>query len=124
MIIDTQPVRAAAGAPTITTGLAADNNVAARKRARTGDALGLIIGVVVPPASAHGDIAGAVLLDQTAQRCDNRLEQALAVQGFKDAALIHGILLDIDVVVVRRNSGDHGKGFASRPNGASWSRST
>lgn len=46
--------------------------------------LGLIIGAVVPAASAHDNATGKDLLDQTAERCGNRLEKALVDQGFKD----------------------------------------
>ncbi|BDH07246.1 hypothetical protein HEK131_44730 [Streptomyces seoulensis] len=77
--------------------------------------LGLIIGVVVFAASAHDNAAGTALLDQAAERCGMRLEKALVDQGFKDAVLINGALLDIDVEVVRRNPADQGRGFVPQP---------
>ncbi|GAA2548091.1 hypothetical protein M2168_004884 [Streptomyces sp. CZ24] len=36
-------------------------------------------------------------------------------QGFKDEVVIYGVLLDIDVEVVRHNPQDQGKGFAPQP---------
>ncbi|OEJ62422.1 transposase [Streptomyces agglomeratus] len=115
VIIDTQSVRAAAGVPKTTTGLDANKKVSGRKRGLAVDVLGLIIGVVVLAASAHDNAAGTALLDQTAERCGMRLEKALVDQGFKDEVIIHGVLLDIDVEVVRRNPADHSKGFVPQP---------
>lgn len=115
MILDTPSVRAAAGVPRTTTGLDANKKVSGRKRGLAVDVLGLIIGVVVPAASAHDDAAGTALLDQAAERCGMRLEKALVDQGFKDEVLIHGALSDIDVAVVRRNPADRGEGFVLQP---------
>lgn len=97
VIIDTQSVRAAAGVPRTTTGLDANKKVSGRKRGLAVDVLGLIIGVVVPAASVHDNAAGTTLLDQAAERCGMRLENALVDQGFKDEVIIHGALMDIDV---------------------------
>lgn len=66
-------------------------------------------------ASAHDNTAGAALLDRAAERCGNRLEKAMVDQGFKDEVVIHGVLLDINVEVVRRNPEDQGKGFVPQP---------
>lgn len=110
-IIDTQSVRAAAGVPRATTGLDANKKLSGRKRGLAVDVLGLIIGLVVLAASAHDNAAGAALLDQAAERCGNRLEKALADQGFKDQVAIDGALLDIGVEVVRRSPDDQGQGF-------------
>lgn len=115
VIIDTQSVRAAAGVPKTTTGLDANKKVSGRKRGLAVDVLGLVIGVVVLAASAHDNAAGTALLDQAAERCGMRLEKALVDQGFKDEVVIHGVLLDIDVEVVRRNPEDQGKGFVPQP---------
>ncbi|MFF6946327.1 transposase [Streptomyces lavendulae] len=87
MIIDTQSVRAAAGAPRTTTGLDANKKVSGRKRGLAVDVLGLIIGVIVMAASAHDNAAGIALLDQAAERCGMRLEKALVDQGFKEAVI-------------------------------------
>ncbi|WSI68094.1 IS5 family transposase [Streptomyces sp. NBC_01336] len=111
VIIDTQSVRAAAGVPKTTTGLDVNKKVSGRKRGLAVDVLGLVIGVVVLPASAHDNAAGTALLDQAAERCGNRLEKVLVDQGFKDEVVIHGVLQDIDVEIVRRNPEDKGKGF-------------
>ncbi|WP_438696045.1 hypothetical protein [Streptomyces alkaliphilus] len=75
------------------------------------DVLGLIIGVVVVPASAHDHEAGIALLDQAAERCETCLEKVLVAQGFKDAVVIHGAMKDITVEVIRRNPDDEGRGF-------------
>ncbi|GAA2771491.1 IS5-like element ISSco3 family transposase [Streptomyces lavendulae subsp. grasserius] len=115
VIIDTQSVRAAAGVPRTTTGLDANKKVSGRKRGLAVDVLGLIIGVVVMAASAHDNAAGIALLDQAAERCGMRLEKALVDQGFKEAVIVHGALLDIGVEVVRRSSADQGKGFVPQP---------
>ncbi|MCA1222278.1 transposase [Streptomyces sp. 8L] len=64
MIIDTQSVRVAAGAPKETTGLDANKKTPGRKRGPAVDVMGLIIGVVVLAASAHDNEAGIALLDQ------------------------------------------------------------
>ncbi|QKW47667.1 IS5 family transposase [Streptomyces microflavus] len=115
VIIDTQSVRAEAGVPRTTTGLDANKKVSGRKRGLAVDVLGLIIGVVVTAASAHDNAAGTALLDQAAERCGMRLEKVLVDQGFKEAVIVHGALLDIDVEVVRRNPADQGKGFVPQP---------
>lgn len=115
VIIDTQSVRAAAGVPKTTTGLDVNKKVSGVKRGLAVDVLGLVIGVVVLPASAHDNAAGIALLDQAAEKCGNRLEKALVDQGFKDEVVIHGVLSDIDVEVVRRNPDDQGKGFVPQP---------
>lgn len=115
VVIDTQSVRAAAGVPKTTTGPDAHKKVPGRKRGLAVDTLGLIVGVVVLPASAHDNAAGIALLDQAAEQCGNRLEKALVDQGFKDEVVIHGVLLGIDVEVVRRNPDDAGKGFVPQP---------
>jgi transposase len=115
VVIDTQSVRAAAGAPKTTTGRDANKRTPGRKRGLAVDVLGLIIGVVILAASAHDNAAGTALLDQAAERCGNRLEKALVDQGFKDEVIIHGALLDITVEVVRRNPADQGKGFVPQP---------
>lgn len=115
VIIDTQSVRAAAGVPRTTTGLDANKKVSGRERGLAVDVLGLIIGVVVMAASAHDNAAGIALLDQAAERCGMRLEKALVDQGFKEAVIVHGALLDIGVEVVRRNPADQGKGFVRQP---------
>ncbi|WP_371572351.1 transposase [Streptomyces sp. NBC_01314] len=124
MIIDTQSVRAAAGVPKTMTGLDANKKVSGRKRGLAVDVLELIIGVVVPAASAHDNAAGTALLDLAAERCGMRLENALVDQGFKDEVLIRGALLDIDVDVVRRNADDRAKASSRSRKGGSWSRST
>ncbi|MFJ2154529.1 IS5 family transposase [Streptomyces microflavus] len=115
VIIDTQSVRAAAGVPRTTTGLDANKKASGRKRGLAVDVLGLIIGVVVTAASAHDNAAGTALLDQAAEGCGMRLEKVLVDQGFKEAVIVHGALLDIDVEVVRRNPADQGKGFVPQP---------
>ncbi|MGW7824670.1 IS5 family transposase [Streptomyces puniciscabiei] len=115
---DTQSVRAAAGVPNATTGLDTTKKVSGRKRGLAVDVLGLIIGVVVPAASAHDNAAGIALLDQAAERCGMRLEKALVDQGFKDEVLAHEALLDIDVEIVRRSPEDQGKGFV--PQSKRW----
>lgn len=79
------------------------------------DVLGLVIGVVVPAACAHDNAVGTALLDQAAERCGMRLEKALVDQGFKDEVVIHGVLSDIDVEVVRSNPDDQDKSFAPQP---------
>ncbi len=89
--------------------------VSGRKRGLAIDVLGLIIGVVVMAASAHDNAAGTALLDQAAERCGMRLEKVLFDQGFKEAVIVHGALLDINVEVVRRNPADQGKGFVPQP---------
>jgi transposase len=114
-VIDTQSVRAAAGVPRTTTGLDANKKVSGRKRGLAVDVLGLIIGVVVMAASAHDNAAGIALFGQAAERCGMRLEKALVDQGFKEAVIVHGALLGIDVEVVRRNPADQGKGFVPQP---------
>ncbi|MEU9028676.1 hypothetical protein AB0D46_14295 [Streptomyces sp. NPDC048383] len=58
-----------------------------------------------PPASPCSD--------QAAERCGMRLEKALVDQDFKEAVIIHGALLDIDVEVVRHNPADQGKSPAA-----------
>jgi transposase len=113
VVIDTQSLRAAAGVPKATTGLDAAKRTPGRKRGLAVDVMGLIIGVVVLPASAHENTAGIALLDQAARRCGNRLEKALVDQGFKDAVIIHGAVLGITVDVVKRNPED--KGFVPQP---------
>jgi transposase len=113
VVIDTQSLRAAAGVPKATTGLDAAKKTPGRKRGLAVDVTGLVIGVVVLPASAHENTAGIALLDQVAQRCGNRLEKVLVDQGFKDATVIHGLLLGITVDVVKRNPEDHG--FVPQP---------
>lgn len=115
VILDTQSVRAAAGVPKTTTGLDANKKVSGRKRGLAVDVLGLVIGVVVLAASVHDNAAGIALLDQATKRCGMCLEKALVDQGFKDEAIIHGALMDIDVEVVRRNPEDQGKGFIPQP---------
>ncbi|MFZ3555878.1 IS5 family transposase [Streptomyces sp. BH055] len=115
VVIDTQSVRVAAGVPKTTTGLDANKKTPGRKRGLAVDVLGLIIGVVVLPASAHDNEAGIALLDQAAERCGRRLEKALVDQGFKDTVIIHGTVNDITVKVVRRNPVDQGKGFVPQP---------
>ncbi len=115
VIIGTQSVRAAAGVPKTTTGLDAHKKVSGRKRGLAVDVMGLVIGVVVPAASAHDNAAGTALLDQAAERCGNRLEKALVDQGFKDEVLIHGALPDVGVEIVRRNRADQSKGFVPQP---------
>lgn len=115
VIIDTQSVHAAAGVPRTTTRLDANKKVSGRKRGLAVDVLGLIIGVVVTAASAHDNAAGTALLDQAAERCGMRLEKVLVDQGFKEAVIVHGALLDSDVEVVRRNPADQGKGFVPHP---------
>ncbi|MFD3875196.1 IS5 family transposase [Streptomyces sp. NPDC058623] len=115
VIIDTQSVRAAAGVPKTTMGLDVNKRVSGRKRGLAVDFLGLIIGVVVLPACAHDNAAGIALLDQAAETCGNRLEKALVDQGFKDEVVIHGVLNDIDVEIVRRNPDDKGRGFVPQP---------
>ncbi|AUY53777.1 IS5 family transposase [Streptomyces sp. CB01881] len=115
VIIDTRSVRAAAGVPKTTTGPDANKKVSGHKRGLAVDVMGLIIGVVVPAASAHDNAAGTVLPDQVAERCGMRLEKALVDQGLKDEVVIHGALPDIDVEVVRRNPADQGKGFVPQP---------
>jgi transposase len=111
VITDTQSVRAAAGVPKTTTGLDANKRTPGRKRGLAVDVLGLIIGVVVLAASAHDNAAGTVLFDLAAERCGNRLEKALADQGFKDEVIIHGALPDVTVEVVRRKPGRPGQGL-------------
>nr|WP_241003082.1 transposase [Streptomyces sp. CB01881] len=69
VIIDTRSVRAAAGVPKTTTGPDANKKVSGRKQGLAVDVMGLIIGVVVPAASAHDNAAGTVLPDQVAERC-------------------------------------------------------
>ncbi len=113
VVLDTQSLRAAAGVPRTTTGLDAAKRTPGRKRGLAVDVMGLIIGVVVLPASAHENTAGIALLDQAAERCGNRLEKALVDQGFKDAVIIHGAVLGITVDVVKRNPED--KGFVPQP---------
>jgi transposase len=113
VIIDTQSLRAAAGVPKATTGLDAAKKTPGRKRGLAVDVMGLIIGVVVLPASAHENTAGIALLDQAAERCGFRLEKALVDQGFKDAVIIHGAVLGITVEVLKRNPED--KGFVPQP---------
>ncbi|MFE7759278.1 transposase [Streptomyces sp. NPDC057418] len=113
VIIDTQSVRAAAGVPKTTTGLDVNKKASGVKRGLALDVLGLIIGVVVLPASAHDNAAGIALLDQAAEKYGNRLEKALVDQGFKDEVVIHGVLNDINVEIVRRNPADQGKGFGA-----------
>ena len=83
VIIDTQSVRVAAGVPKATTGLDANKKTPGHKRGLAVDIMGLIIGVVVLPASAYDNEAGIALLDQAAQRCGLRLEKVLVYQGFK-----------------------------------------
>jgi transposase len=90
VIIDTRSVRVAAGVPKETTGVDANKTTPGRKRGLAVDVLGLIIGVVVLPASAHDNEAGIALLDQAAERCGPRLDKALVDQGSKDAVIIHG----------------------------------
>ncbi|MFE0421862.1 transposase [Streptomyces sp. NPDC058953] len=114
MIFDTQFVRAAAGVPKTTTGLDADKKVSGIKRVLDVDVLGLI-GVAALAASTHDIAAGTALLDQAAERCDNRLEKVLMDQGFKDEVTVHGVLLDIDIEVVRCNPEDQDKGFVPQP---------
>ncbi|MBP2404179.1 transposase [Streptomyces syringium] len=114
MIVDTQSVRAAAGVPKTTTGLDADKKMSGIKRVLDVDVLGLI-GVAVLAASTHDIAAGTALLDQAAERCDNRLEKVLTDQGFKDEVTVHGVLLDSDIEVVRCNPEDQDKGFVPQP---------
>lgn len=116
MAMDTQTIKAAAGVPATTTGLDAGKKSPGRKRGRAVDVLGLIIGVVVPAASAPDNTAGVAPLDQIAERCGNRLEKVLVDQGFKDEVIIHGAALDITVEQVERNPDQ--KGFA--PQAKRW----
>ncbi|MFF1476649.1 transposase [Streptomyces sp. NPDC058301] len=115
VVIDTQPVRVAAGVPKATTGLDANKRTPGRKRGLAVDVLGLIIGVVVLAASAHDNAARRPQLDQTAELCGNCLEKVLVDQGFKDEVVIPGSMLDTTGDVVRRNPTDQGKGFVPQP---------
>lgn len=44
-----------------------------------------------------------------------RLEKALVDQGSEDEVIIRGVLMDVDVEVVRRNPENQGKAFIPQP---------
>ncbi|MFA3842605.1 transposase [Streptomyces aureus] len=99
VILDAQSVHVAV--PADATDRDAAKRVPGRKRCLAVDVLGLIISVVVLPASAHDNAAGIALLDGVAEQTDTA-EKALVGQGFKKTVVDHGAMLGIDVEIVER----------------------
>ncbi|MFF3015369.1 hypothetical protein [Streptomyces sp. NPDC057939] len=59
---------------------------------------------------------GSWSLDRGTDRCAGRLVgMSMFGCGREERVVIHGVLLDIDVEVVRRNPADQGKGFVPQP---------
>nr|WP_245594392.1 transposase [Actinospica robiniae] len=107
VVLDSQPVRAAAGVPKTTTGLDAAKKTPGRKRGLAVDVVGLIIAVVVMAASAHDNVIGAALLTRVAAE-NPSVSKAFVDAGFKDQVAIHGAMLGIDVETVSRLDGESG----------------
>jgi hypothetical protein len=82
VVLDSQSVRAAAGAPKSTTDLDAANKTPGRRRGLAVDVLGLIIAVVVVAASMHDSAIGTALLDKVAVSGHSRVSKALVDHGF------------------------------------------
>jgi hypothetical protein len=122
VVLDTQSVHAAAGAPAESTGRDAAKQVPGRKRGVALDVLGLVIAVVVLAASAHDNAVGITLLDKVAADTDT-VQKALADQGFKNTVVAHGESVGIDVEIVERNPGTRPASCRS-PSGGSWSAPT
>ncbi len=102
VVLDTQSVCAAAGVPAVSTGCDAAKKVPGRKRGLAVDVLGLVIAVVVAAASAHENAVGIALLDKVAADTDT-VQKALVDQGFKNAVVVHGQKVGIEVEIVERN---------------------
>lgn len=115
MVLDTQSVHVAAGAPAATTGHYPAKRVPGRNRGLAVDVLGLVIAVVVLAANTHDNAAGVVLLDQVAEHTGGTVRKALVDQGFKNQVVVHGAGLGIDVEIVARNP--QVKGFVPQPKG-------
>ncbi|WP_245985315.1 transposase [Streptomyces tateyamensis] len=114
MVLDTQSVHAAAGAPAATTGRDAAKRVPGRKRGIAVDVLGLVIAVVVLAASAHENAAGTALLDRVAEQADT-VRKFTVDQGFKNAVVARGASLGMDVEIVERNPADTARGSFPGP---------
>ena len=102
VVLDTQSVHAAAGVPAVSTGRDAAKKVPGRKRGLAVDVMGLVIAVVVAAASAHENAVGIALLDKVAADTDS-VQKALVDQGFKNAVVVHGEKVGIEVEIVERN---------------------
>jgi hypothetical protein len=113
VVLDTQSVHVAAGAPAATTGRDPAKRVPGRKRGLAVDVLGLVIAVVVLAANTHDNTAGIILLHQVAEHARDTVRKALVDQGFKNQVVLHGANLGIDVEIVERNPQD--KGFVPQP---------
>src|SRR3954451_22181128 len=100
--VDTQSIRAANHVPAATTGKDAGKKVPGRKRGLAVDALGLIIEVVVMAASATDNQIGVRLLDRVVEHTPT-VSKAWVDAGFKDDVAIHGALMGVDVVQVKRS---------------------
>jgi transposase len=101
IVLDTQSLRAANNVPAATTGKDAAKKVSGRKRGLAVDVLGLIIAVVVTAASATDNQVGTRLLDKVVEHTPT-VTKAWVDAGFKDDVAIHGALMGIDVVQVKR----------------------
>lgn len=77
MVLDTQSVHVAAGAPAATSGHDPAKRVPGRKRGLAVDVLGLVVAVVVLAASTHDNAAGIILLDQVAEHAGGTVRKAL-----------------------------------------------
>ncbi|MFE2912258.1 IS5 family transposase [Kitasatospora indigofera] len=113
VVLDTQSLHAAAGVPADTTRRDANKKVPGRKRGLAVDVLGLVIAVVVPPASVHDNAFGTALVDKVAAGTGGTVQKALVDQGFKRTVVDHGKQVGIDVEVVERNPVD--AGFVPQP---------
>lgn len=113
VVLDSQSVRAAAGAPKATTGLDAAKKTPGRRRGLAVDVIELIVAVVVVAASAHDDAIGAALPNKVSA---GTVRTALVDQGFKTSVVDHGRTLGIDVQIVARNPA--ATGFVPEP--ARW----
>ncbi|MEC4021088.1 transposase, partial [Streptomyces sp. H27-D2] len=115
VVLDTQSIHAAVGVPADTTGKDASKKAPGRKRCLALDVLGLVVEVVVLPASAHDNAAGIALLNGVAAQAGT-VRKALVDQGFKKSVVDHGRTLGIDVEIVERNPAE--KGFV--PQAKRW----
>jgi hypothetical protein len=112
VVFDSQNVHAAVDVPAATTGKDTAEKVPGRERGLAVDVLGPVIAVVCLAADVHENVIGIHLLDKVAAASPS-VRKALVDQGFKAAAVEHGVGVGIDVQIAPRDP--QATGFVPQP---------
>ncbi|WP_369394637.1 IS5 family transposase [Streptomyces sp. CG1] len=110
-VVDAQSVKTWGNVPETSQGIDAGKEIKGRKRHLITDTLGLVLAVLVTPASVHDTVGGKLLLDDLAA-AHPRVTKVRADGGYQSVIFNHGAALGIDVEVVQR---PRTKGFEPLP---------